>query len=79
MTIHIERLDDETGNMGFAAYEVPDDFEPSTVYATFCAGFVAAHPTKSGRLTARQRATQARQWIKYLDKTFKRVPHTHRE
>ncbi len=78
MTLHVEHLDDETGNGGIVIYEVPETFDVATVYSTFCAGFVAAHPTRSGRLTQRQRDSQAHQWIKYLDKQFKRVEHRSR-
>lgn len=78
MTLHLEHLDDATGNGGVVIYEVPADFDASTVYSSFCAGFAAAHPTKSGRLTTRQRDTRERQWIRHLDKTFKRVRHTSR-
>lgn len=75
---HIEHIDDETGNSGVIVYEVPDDFEPTATYLAFAAGFAAAHLTKSGRLTERQRLTQSRQWIRHLDRQFQRVPHTHR-
>lgn len=76
--LHVEHIEDETGNSGLVVYEVPDDFDAVAAYATFCAGFVAAHPTKSGKLTSRQRDTQSRQWLRYLDKRFKRVEHTQR-
>jgi hypothetical protein len=78
MTLHLEHLDDETGNGGIILYEVPDTFDADSVYSTFCAGFLAAHPTASGRLTQRQRSTRDHQWIKHLDKQFTRVKHTTR-
>ena len=78
MPLHAELITDDSGSTGIALYEVPDAFDALAVYSTFCAGFVAAHPTKSGKLTTRQRDTQSRQWLKYLDKAFKRVRHTTR-
>ena len=76
--IHLEHVDDETGNSGLIAYEVPDDFDPSSIYDTFAAGFNAAHPTRSGKLNARQLKTRDHQWIKHLDRLFKRVALTQR-
>lgn len=76
--IHAEHITDSTGNTGIIAYEVPDDFDPIALYATFAAGFKAAHPTRSGKLTGRQLATQEHQWVKHLDRQFKRVSLTQR-
>lgn len=76
--IHIEHITDSSGNDGLIAYEVPDTFDAVAVYETFTAGFKAAHPTKSGRLTSRQLVTQAHQWIRHLDSLYRRVKHTHR-
>lgn len=76
--IHIEHFSDISGSDGIIAYEVPDDFDSVAVYATFAAGFNAAHPTRSGRFTSRQLATRDHQWVRHLDKLFKRVTVTQR-
>lgn len=81
MRAYISFLYDQLGNIGGigGVWNVPDDFDADQAYASFCTAFKEKHMTKSGRLTERQRKTQARQWLKWLDKSYERVPHTHRE
>lgn len=75
--VHLERLSDGTAD-SLIAYEVPDDFDAVALYETFSAGFRAAHPTKSNRLTSRQLKTRDHQWVVHLDRLFKRVALTSR-
>lgn len=78
---HVEFAYDRSGNQAGIAgvWLVPDDFDPTTEYATFTADFATKHPTKSGRLTERLRKTRDRRWVAWMTVRFEKVGFVHRE
>lgn len=83
MTTHnfISFLYDTVGNItGIGGvWNVPDDFDPDAEYLIFATDFKSKHPTKTGRLTERQRKTQVRSWTKWMNEKFEKVSWIHHE